>query len=79
MFADRSATSPSGIRVKPIEWVIQIGPKVHRFKSLSQMDRWLNSDPAPLDGSTTVTLLRNGKRIYQGPWGEGIADPPTLW
>ena len=47
-----------------------------RFTSLSQMDRWLRSNPVRPDEQ--VTLRRNGKTMYTGLWGGELHDIPTL-
>lgn len=60
------------IKVHVTPWSIKIGHVTHPFTSLSQMGRWLDSNPVHPD--TIVTLTRNDRPVYTGPWGEGLCE-----
>lgn len=56
------------IRVRSTPWAIRVGHETHRFESLSQMAKWLTSNP--IDDHQLVTLYRREQRIYTGAWNE---------
>ncbi len=57
-------------------WTLELRGETFRFSSLSQMHRWLRSNP--VQDHELVVMRRNGRIGYTGLWGGGLSDAPTL-
>lgn len=64
------------IRVKRTPWAIRVGHVTHPFESLSQMAKWLSSNP--IEDNQMVALYRREERIYTGAWDETCVVPDPV-
>jgi hypothetical protein len=65
------------LRIAPTHWEMTVRDESWSGDSLSGLRHWLlEVKPQPLD---PVTMTRNGKRIFEGPWSGMLADEATLW